>query len=607
MTDTVYDMMIRLGLDHSIVLSGLGAIGASLARLGRQAEHTKMALMGIGELAFAGALTVGIGKVVDALKPLTSELVNVKNLNGEIARIAANGELTRQAYELSKTVPMDVQDLIKLRRHAWGLMDTETDISKSQALWEPLAKYAFSKGLTGDEGMSRVLTMLKAGENAGQLTNEKGEFDMGLAKRWIDLSARLTAGSGGLIKEGDIGGLARQGGFTMRHLSDEGVYTLGMLTETLGGPRVGTAFLSTWQQYQQSRMATRKIAEAMQNIGLLKEGEWSFEKGKGVTIEPNARRRLSGDLMRDPLSIAQQLDRNLTEMGVTDDEERLNMIASALGRQTSMRLGAEEYANRAQILRRQKTFAAVAGNEEQFQNRLSGDIESNVKGLTAAWNNLLRAIGGENGENVIHWLQSLTHTIQDITEKVRALPPGTIENIGKGIAELALVMAVAGAGSLLLAIGPAGWLIAGLAALVGLNWGRMQGFMDWILKGMAASTPEALAEQERLKKQSLKDVPTLSDLAGEAADAIRRKLTTPIVPGPTAPYSFDPNIKQQSFVTGGGNAKQILQPIMIKLDLDGRMLGKAVSDILEDLFSHPEQAPTGNAINAYNAPGNRYS
>jgi hypothetical protein len=55
-----------------------------------------------------------------------------------------------------------------------------------------------------------------------------------------------------------------------------------------------------------------------------------------------------------------------------------------------------------------------------------------------------------------------------------------------------------------------------------------------------------------------------------------------------------------SFNPGSGQ-KQVLQPIQMTLNLDGRTLTQAMSHILEDLYTHPTQAPTPNGWTAFRA------
>jgi hypothetical protein len=61
---------------------------------------------------------------------------------------------------------------------------------------------------------------------------------------------------------------------------------------------------------------------------------------------------------------------------------------------------------------------------------------------------------------------------------------------------------------------------------------------------------------------------------------------------PASPSKADVALRLQ--LAGPPEKKQILQPISLNLNLDGRTLAQAMSDVFEDLYTHPRQAPSPN-------------
>jgi hypothetical protein len=48
-----------------------------------------------------------------------------------------------------------------------------------------------------------------------------------------------------------------------------------------------------------------------------------------------------------------------------------------------------------------------------------------------------------------------------------------------------------------------------------------------------------------------------------------------------------------------GQRQQVLQPIKLDLNVDGRMLAQTVADIFEDLYTHPTSGPAANGWNQF--------
>src|SRR4051812_39437029 len=95
--------------------------------------------------------------------------------------------------------------------------------------------------------------------------------------------------------------------------------------------------------------------------------------------------------------------------------------------------------------------------------------------------NLLLALGGPNGETAVKVLNALTDAINKMTEVVRGFQPETLQNIALGIGALGTALVAGGAVAILAALGPAGWIAAGITAL-----------------GMALTTVDWKAEWEKL-------------------------------------------------------------------------------------------------------------
>jgi TP901 family phage tail tape measure protein len=72
-------------------------------------------------------------------------------------------------------------------------------------------------------------------------------------------------------------------------------------------------------------------------------------------------------------------------------------------------------------------------------------------------------------------------------------------------------------------------------------------------------------------------------------------------------YDGEPLTPQRmNFLQGPpGNQKQILQPVSMTINLDGRQMGMAIGDIFQDLAEHPVGPPQANGRDFFRAAGNQ--
>lgn len=611
MAETLYEMMVKLGLDHTTLMLGLNQIGARLVNLSTQAKSTQIALQGLGAIALGSMTLMGLEKIMDKVQGISDELVKLKNLGGEMGRAASSGELYRRAFEISRTVPLKVEDLLKIPGQTYSLVDKPGSIEESMKLWEPLAKYIFGQQSNAHfhgDPTKNIRDIIKAGDIMGRITDPSGAIDPEKVQRWLDLVAKTKAASHGTVNEQTFLGLAKQGGgISLKSLSDEGMLTEAIMAQNLGGPRAGTALISMWQQLVAGRM-TAKSAEGLQGLGLLRADEYDVGKQGSVTVSAEGKKRLAGLINKDPLILAENIRKYYESHGITDPAEQMAKVAEAMGRQTTQRATAEMVLNWKQMIKERELMGMGAGSEATYENRLAGSISANKEALGNAWDNFWAALGGPNSENYIKILQALTAFLNNMQEAVSKIDPDTIKNIGIGLTALGVAMIGAGMGAVILAIGPTGWLIAAFTALAAINWDKMKAFWGWVEVGanilrnidkMSEGGPDRpdVWLSDKIRKMfggSQPPPPATTDQPRPQNQSFQGQLNDPSSALRRINFSFD-------------NSKQVLQPVQVKLDLDGRTLAQAVMDILQDLSVHPTQAPTPNGQLAFRAVDGGYS
>lgn len=569
------------------------------------------------KVAIAGALsaTAGIGilhtmaKLVDKTKEFSDELVKLENMGAAMRADVLSGDITKRAFDISQRVPMKVTDLMKIPGATYSILGQK----EAMETWEDLAKLSFvlqsQKDYKGDPGKD-LQQLIRAGEMTGRFTDAEGHIDIPRLKKFLDMSTRIISATHGMVNPQTMLGMAQQGGFTERGLSDEGFYSQAIMAQAMGGPRSGTALLSLWQQMAGGTMLTRS-AQGLQDIGLLKPGEWETGKGGHVILGEDASKRLTKLIGKDPLDFAAKLVENLKERGITDQEEQMRKVMRALGRQTTQRYSAEMVNNFHQMLAERERMMSGMGAEGSFDTIMGKSVGGNIEGMKNAWGNLLMAVAGPNSEQTIKVLQSITGMLNSMQRSVTGTDPETIMSIAKGVGALGVALSVGGAVAILAAIGPAGWLIGGLAALaVALSDER---FRKWLQSSSIADAVTGWFTANLLN-------PSKSWLASNSiAEAVSGWFNFNVLE-PIRKWLSSTSISDaivgalKNFFSGGskggdktdpankgllqlnrfdpGTSKIKAAPISLSLNVDGRTLAQSISEQLEYLYEHATGAPS---------------
>jgi hypothetical protein len=433
-----YKVSLDVLVNHSAALSALVALSTRLGAISKTVAELN-GINGFGAwgnlfksagLALAGAgLVARLAKMVEHSKDLNAELARLKNLGGDMAKAVDSGAAYSLSSKIAGQFGMKTEDVAKI----YGDIYSVAGGQEAQALLPDLAKAQQVLKLHGasSEGM---YDLVKAGEQAGLMTDAQGNFDPEKARHFIDLSVRTAIATHGKVGPREWYNLTKQAGASLRGMTDEGLENMAIASQAMGGYRAGTALYSTWQQLGAGRM-TRATAESMQQYGLLKEGEWSSEGGR-VSLTEGAKKRLGAMVGHDIMEFVHAIDEQLQKLGITDPAERMRVVASISGRQTTGRLLEEEVANYQQIAGERGRMEQAAGTDEAFAN-YQKTIQYNMDALANAWSNLANAVAQPGTDVVVKMLQSLTGALVGAK--------GISENHPKVIAALAEgVVAIAG-------------------------------------------------------------------------------------------------------------------------------------------------------------------
>ena len=482
----------KVGVKLAFSTNAMGLFPAlSKELLGLDAKIMKLAKSwtGVG-LAIKGAMAgfaaekmlTGLTDIVRKTADLSHELVQIQKLGVSVGDVAtANSAaigVTRNIRGISQT------DALKIYGQLYSLVGKEDALK----LLGPLAKYDVVQGnTTGDFGaaMSGSRDIVRAAEQMARLTNpQTGEVDLEKFQHFLDFAAKVSSATHGAVNSQTWLQIAKMGGPSLMNMDDRALGTVGILSQYMGGPKAGTAMMSTMQQFAGGTMFARS-AQALQDIGELKEGEWSVKGGR-VILNQEARQRL-GKEFSNPLSAMENLIPKLKAHGYDTPDKMVNELFALFNRQTTQRAMADLLRNWGQVERELKRMDSGLGVDPAYDAANKGDVKQNLVNLTTQWQNFWYAVAGPNSENELSVLHSLTDFLGDFTRAIQGMNPAIVSAVGQALVALTAGLAVFATGaiaSVLVGLGAVPAAIAGvvvaLGALAVMNWDSIKDHLNMI-------------------------------------------------------------------------------------------------------------------------------
>jgi hypothetical protein len=585
----VYKIGVSIALTNNIS-SALAVIGRQFTGLHTSARAIEnnftgwsRALAGVGGLLASGAIIGSMAKLVDKTKEYSAELVKIERLGSTMGSMVRSGAFEKKAFEISRKTGLNAVDAMKIPGDTYSIIGTDP----SMQMWEGLAKYQFVQQQSRDvKGNPKddLNKLIRAGEMTGRLTDPvTSHAGVKQLEAFLDFMAKVGAATHGMVNADTMIGMAKQGGFTLRGMSEEGMMTMAMQAQAMGGNRAGTAILSTWGQIVSGTMLKR-TAQGMQDLGLLKEGEWKTGKGGQVLINEDASKRLHGLISKDPMDLATAIREEFKRQGITDPEEQMRRVARAFGRQTTQRFTAEEIMNYKQMEEERGRINQGLGSQESWQLYMDKSVPANIDRMQNAWKDLLYAVAGPQAQGAIGVMKEITGYLNSMTDIVRGMDPGTMSAVAKGMAAFAVALAGVSIAALIAIAGIPGvivGLVAALGTLVALNWGS--------LKGGINSVAAALQSLDAWVGNFIKSIwGYIKSLPGMVLKPLldygnrdRSKDGDAPTDGLKQPMNFNPR-----------DIRMKAAPITLALNVDGRALGQVVSQQIDYLHEHPTSAPS---------------
>jgi hypothetical protein len=623
----VYKIGVEMVLSGSLAQGLTGIIGSLAGIEGRVDRiHGKFQNWGTALTAVAGIMAVGVlaSALDDVLKKtsdLSAELTKVMQLGAGPQEMDALKGLYRRftgggpdaipgATEagFAKTYG-EIRDLFGPGEK--GAEEDRAVLPSMMRLRQTMGGFSGNYEKSGDD----LRAMIKSAEIMGWLTDPKtGHVDPERLDKFLNVANQAYMGTHGQVNPQTWLGMAKQGGISLRGLDENGLMSMAMFSQIMGGQRSGTAMMSLFQQMAGGTMFSRS-ANAMQQIGLLgPKGEidkatgkvaggadWATDHGR-VVISDAASKRLSEFFEKNPMEGIAKLQQTMVAAGITDPQAQMRELFQILGRATTQRFVGEGLTNFNQQISAGNQLMNAQGYKEAGETAANNSIPNAMNNLYAAITVLEESLGEAHIQAIVAGINKLTGGVNKLTDMIRddKIDLSNLSRIYDAIKQIF------------------DWLVW-LNDIAGKFNHRNDSPPD-------ATTGPGPAARGRMFEDDYNSVPDYMNNRhhrlwfGPGIEANQR--TDPYGwghnlggsgSGPpmdfnqqTGPSGYstgwpDATPQKQSFVApSGGNAKPIVTTVA--LNIDGRQLASQLAEHLAELLEFPNQAPYGDDSSSYHGP-----
>ncbi len=416
-----------------------------------------------GSFAIAsGAAMIGMLKdVTGHARELSHELATLRTFNIPQDQI---NRISQAARATTDKVPGSTESgNLAIAGAAYSMFG----VNGTLKIMQPLARFAqVSAGISGnyESANDGLYAMLRSGDLMGKLVDEKThQVSTDKLLGFLDTALKIETATHGRVNANTFLALGQQGGPALANMSDEGLMTMAMVAQGMGGFRAGTAMTSLYQQFVGGTM-TEPRAKELHRLGLI--GDYEVGRGGHLVFGNSALNTPFAQAMSsDPGRAAALLQQSLSAHGFTDIESQTKELFLILGRQTTQRIVSDLIRNLPQMMAERGRMEGAQGLDAQAQTRNAEDYIAVEHNLQSAWENLMQAVAGPNASAAIGVMHAMTDSLNWMTDGVRKIDPQTLQNIGIGIGVLGGALIGGGAIALAAALGPVGWFGAGIIAL----------------------------------------------------------------------------------------------------------------------------------------------
>lgn len=624
----VYELLAKIGLKNE-VSSGLLLISSQMMNIHGIVQKIeagfggwKLALGLVGGVLIGGTIIKGLEDIAKAGGAVNHQL--------ELMKVAgmSTTEIQEALAAASKTSgSVLTTHLSENAKHIGELRSAFGDMS-FLPFFEDIAKANSVLNSVKGGGQDQVWSMVKALEGKG-LTFDPKEF-----QSYINTMTKVVEATHGTVTPEMFQQTFKYGRTATLGWDEEFVGgALPRLIQSMstgqhgggggaGGP--GNALMSAFGEVVSGRMS-KDAAFEFEKMGL---GKAKHTEGEDqANVEGLAGRDL---FIKNPYEWVQKiLMPALSAKGITGQNEVIEQIGKMFQVRTASSVIAEmalqgrfREGGQAPFEKDIRLNKGAMGNLPGYEELMKNDYPTILKAFNEQWKNLLETIGSPlmaPGGPVVGAMASMASAMGSLGQFVAANPE-SIKIMLAGMTGLAAAFLVLGGAAIVAA---AAYLLPGAMvtlAIVGIASAiTVMAALDWehikngfnILKDslveLSKSEWDHISSGFNQIKTAISSfigwIESIGSWLKHITDLSNYMAASPKKGGATGGWDEDkPKPQLQNF--NPSNSKQVLQPITIALNLDGRQMGQAVSEILEDLYTHPTGPPQANGWDHFRPQGN---
>ena len=439
---------------------GLTGLDGRIAKLSQGFKGLGRSIEGAFAM-FAGDKILHVfDNLLDKAADFSHAMVQIQKLGGSDRDVAAAKRAAINAAQSLKGI--DAREALSI----YGDMYSVVGSDKALALLQPLAKYDIVQAnTTGDRAgaMQSGRDAVRAADLWGRLTDPiTREADPERLKNFLDMLNKIAEVTHGKVTANTFYEMGKTGGPGFMGMTDHGMAAMAVLAQYMGGPRTGTAVMSTMQQFGGGVMFKRQ-AEELQRLDLLHADEWKSGKGGRVTLTPEARERFA-DKLKDPMDwVEHELIPKMVAKGITSPEKQVNEIFALFGRATSQREFADIVRNYPQMQQEIERMQGAPGVDKAYDMANAGDAKQNMQNVSAAFQDLMYAFTEPVTKDAINAMTWLTDKLKGLTEQLHKINPTVLKLVAEGMVAIGVALIAFGA----IAVGAAVIAFVGIPVLIG--------------------------------------------------------------------------------------------------------------------------------------------
>ena len=434
-------MMLTGGIENALI-----GVSRMFTTMERQVGGINAGFLEWGNVLKAAALTGGLflfAKVVGDI------LEDTKKLNGLLTELKTMGAGPQEMAKLHEQAMAVIPNMPGMTEATYtGIYSSIRDMFKGtkpkelEEIMPELAKFQqiminerLLHGKSADLGENDLRSVVRSGEIMGQFSDKEGNLDLPKFRKFLDFAEKSYIGTHGQFGPSELLNMGKTGGISLSNMDEDSLYAAMVLAQQMGGYRAGTAEMSLLQQFGGGTMRPRS-AQALKELGILKEGDYTESKGGGIKPTPQGQERLHDFIgTGDPIKIAEAFKEAMVAAGITDTNKQVLKLFEVLSRATTQRYIGEALRNDPALKGEIETIKQGQGINDAYKTQQES-IAVAQNNVAKAMTNLYTSIGEGHALEISSGLNRLAADIQLLANASNALGKNDMDGFYRSLSNL---------------------------------------------------------------------------------------------------------------------------------------------------------------------------